>query len=538
MNDELQFPHSEFIVHRSAFIVSFLSFPASCGSIEWMLGQFRDKFLLETVVFVSGALVMIYEIIGSRLLAPHIGTSTYIWTSLIGVILGSLSVGYWLGGRIADRKPDLKILSGILFFAGALTTLTLFLQEIILSILASASARLELKAIIAALVLFAPASVLFGFVTPYAVRLKMLSVEDSGKTVGRLYALSTVGSILGTFAAGFVLLPFVGSVRSLYLIIAALFTLSALLGAFQLTTKKLYVLILFAAAIGLNELYAYSLSRSHDLHDFDTHYSRLRVFRAIDERTRKPMTALTTDPLTTQSAIFLEDDELVLRYSKFYHLLRHFNPDFQNTLIIGGAGYTFPNEYLRKYPGKKIDVVEIDPQMTEIARRFFRLRDNPQMRIFHADGRVFLNQTTDKYDVALVDAFGSVYSVPFQLTTIEAVRKIRDVLTDDGVVILNMISAIEGEGSLFLQAEYKTFQTVFPNVYLFKVRAERDDKTPQNLILVASKANEISPETNDEEIAALFENAYEKPLPLTVPVLTDDLAPVEYYNSLAQKLAK
>ncbi|HEX8249590.1 MAG TPA: fused MFS/spermidine synthase [Pyrinomonadaceae bacterium] len=503
-----------------------------------MLRQFRDKFLLETVVFVSGALVMIYEIVGSRLLAPHIGTSTYIWTSLIGVILGSLSAGYWLGGRVADRKPDLKVLSAILFFAGALTTVTLFLHEIILSILAAASMRLELKAIVAALVLFAPASVLFGFVTPYAVRLKMLSVEDSGKTVGRLYALSTVGSILGTFAAGFVLLPFVGSVRSLYLIIAALFLLSALLGAFRPTTKKLYVLILFGAAIGLNELYAYSLYRSHDLHDFDTHYSRLRVFRTTDERTQKPIIALTTDPLTTQSAIFPDSDELVLRYSKFYHLLRHFKPDFQNTLIIGGAGYTFPSEYLRKYPGKKIDVVEIDPQMTEIARRFFRLRDNSQMRIFHADGRVFLNQTADKYDVVLVDAFGSVYSVPFQLTTVEAVRKIRDVLAEDGVVILNMISAIEGEGSLFLQAEYKTFQAVFPNVYLFKVRAERDDKTPQNLILVASKSGRISFETSDEEIAALSQSLYEKPLPLTVPVLTDDLAPVEYYNSFAQKLAK
>jgi spermidine synthase len=503
-----------------------------------MLRQFRDKFLLETIVFVSGAVVMIFEIIGSRLLAPHIGTSTYIWTSLIGVILGSLSVGYWLGGRIADRKPDLKILSAILFFAGALTTLTLLLHEIILSALANASVRLELKAIVAALVLFAPASVLFGFVTPYAVRLKMLSVEDAGKTVGRLYALSTVGSIVGTFAAGFVLLPFVGSVRSLYLIIAALFTLSILLVPFQLTTKKLYVLVLFAAAIGLNEIYAYALYRSHDLHDFDTHYNRLRVFRATDERTQKPMTALTTDPLTTQSAIFLDSDELVLRYSKFYHLLRHFKPDFQNTLIIGGAGYTFPSEYVRKYPGKKIDVVEIDPQMTEIARRFFRLKDNPQMRIFHADGRVFLNQTRDKYDIILVDAFGSVYSVPFQLTTVEAAQKMRDALTNDGAVILNMISAIEGEGSLFLQAEYKTFQTIFPNVYLFKVRPERDATTPQNLILVASKSDKISFETNDEEINALFEHLYENPLPLTVPVLTDDLAPVEYYNSFAQKLAK
>jgi spermidine synthase len=503
-----------------------------------MLKRFRDKFLLETVVFISGALVMIFEIIGSRILAPHIGTSTYIWTSLIGVILGSLSLGYWLGGRLADRKPELKILSVVLFLAGALTTVTLLAQEIILSALAASAMRLELKAIVAAILLFAPAGVLFGFVTPYAVRLKMLSVEDAGKTVGRLYALSTIGSILGTFAAGFVLLPLVGSVRTLYLIIAALFALSVLLVPFQLTTKKLYVLILFFASVALNEFYAYALYRSHDLHDFDTHYSRVRVFRATDERTQKPIIALTTDPLSTQSAIFADGDELVLRYSRFYHLLRHFQPRFQNTLIIGGAGYTFPSEYLRKYPDKKIDVVEIDPQMTEIARRFFRLRDDERMRIFHADGRIFLNQTRDKYDVVLIDAFGSLYSVPFQLTTVEAARKMSDVLRDDGVVIVNLISALEGEGSLFLQAEYKTFQTVFPHVYVFKVRAERDDNMPQNLILVASKSDAISFETNDAEIADLFQNRYDKPLQLTVPVLTDDLAPVEYYNSFAQKLAR
>jgi predicted membrane-bound spermidine synthase len=184
-----------------------------------MLDKFRDKFLLETVVFFSGAVVMVFEIIGSRILAPYIGTSTYVWTSLIGVILGSLSVGYWLGGRLADNQPNSKLLAAVLFAAAALVTITLLLQEFVLVGLATVSLRLELKALIAALVLFAPASVLFGLVTPYAVRLKMISVADAGKTVGRLYALSTVGSILGTFAAGFFLLPFVGSVRTLYLII-------------------------------------------------------------------------------------------------------------------------------------------------------------------------------------------------------------------------------------------------------------------------------------------------------------------------------
>jgi spermidine synthase len=505
-----------------------------------MLDQFRRRFLLEIIVFLSGALVMIYEIVGSRLLAPHIGASTYIWTSLIGVILGSLSLGYWIGGRVADRRPDLKILAGVLFLAGALTSVTLLVHEIFLAVLATAALRLELKAVIAALVLFAPASALFGFVSPYAIRLKMLNVADAGKTAGRLYAVSTVGSICGTFAAGFFLLPFVGSVRTLYLITGALFLLSALTAGFQLTSKKLFALLLFPAAVGFNEFYAFSMRRAHGLYDFDTEYSRLRIFRSTDEQTGRPIIALTTDPLSTQSAIFADEEggenELALRYTKFYHLVRHFKPDFEKTLIIGGAGYSFPKDYLRRYPDKKIDVVEIDPQMTAIARRFFRLKDNADMRIFHEDGRAFLNRTGEKYDAILIDAFGSAYSVPFQLTTREAVRRISDALADDGgVAILNIISAVEGEGSLFLQAEYRTYQEIFPRVFLFKARPERADNESQNLILVASKADKISLETSDEQIADLLKGLYEKPLNLTVPALTDDLAPVEYYNSLAQR---
>ncbi len=190
------------------------------------------KFILEITVFVCGALVMIYEIIGSRLLSPYIGASTYVWTSLIGVILGALSLGYWLGGKIADKRPEIKVLAFTLFLAGGLVSLTILLKDLILSAIAQMSFGLEIKSIAAALLLFAPASVLLGFVTPYAVKLKITTLDDAGKTVGRLYALSTVGSILGTFLAGFVLIPFVGSEKTLYIIGASLVALSITLAPF------------------------------------------------------------------------------------------------------------------------------------------------------------------------------------------------------------------------------------------------------------------------------------------------------------------
>lgn len=499
-----------------------------------MQNSFRNKFLLEIVVFTSGALVMIYEIIGSRILAPFIGTSTYVWTSLIGVILGSLSLGYYLGGKTADKKPDLQILAAVMFFAGAFLSATILLHNVVLATISSISLGLELKSIIAALLLFAPASVLFGFVTPYAVRLKMNAVEDAGKTVGRLYALSTVGSILGTFLAGFVLLPTVGSIRTLYLITGILFLLSFILAPFALTSAKLFFLIMFPSAIAFNEVYGYMMFRTFELHDFDTHYNRLQIYNTIDKRTNQPIRVLITDPLSTQSAMFLESGELALNYSKYYHLLRYFKPDFQSTLIIGGAAYSFPKEYLQKYPGKQIDVVEIDPQMTQIARRFFRLEDNPNLKIVHEDGRTFLNQNEKKYDVILIDAFNSMYSIPFQLTTREAVQKMNNSLKDDAIVILNLVSAIEGKGSMFLQAEYKTFAETFPHVYLFRVEPEKALNITQNLILVAAKTDKALT-APDEQISVLLKNRYENTIDSSLPVLTDDFAPVEYYTSFAQQ---
>jgi len=500
-----------------------------------MLNKFREKFLLETVVFVSGALVMIYEIIGSRIQAPYIGTSTYIWTSLIGVILGSLSLGYWLGGRMADRQPHLRILASVMFFGGAILSATILIQNFVLSVIAASPIRIEFKSVAAALILFAPASVLFGFVTPYAVRLKMQTVENAGQTVGRLYALSTVGSIVGTFLAGFFFLPFVGSIRTMYLLAGLMFALSLMLAPFKQVVNNIFLLLMLPTAIIFSEVNTYILAAAYEMRDFDTQYNRLRVFKTTEKGTEKPMRVLLSDPDSTQSAMYLESDELALNYTKYYHLLRHFKPDFETTLMIGGAAYSFPKDYLRLYPDKKIDVVEIDPQMTETARRYFDLREHPNLQIFHEDGRIFLNQNTKKYDVILIDAFSSVYSVPFQLTTIESVRQMEKGLSDNGVIIVNLISALEGDGAKFLQAEFRTYKEVFPNVYVFKAKPEKAENLAQNTIIVATKSAELSFESADETISALLKNHYQKPLDLSLPILTDDLAPVEYYNSLAQK---
>jgi spermidine synthase len=203
--------------------------------------------------------------------------------------------------------------------------------------------------------------------------------------------------------------------------------------------------------------------------------------------------------------------------------------------MIGGAAYLFPRDYLRKYPDATIDVVEIDPGMTRLAREYFRLRDDPRMAIYHNDARVFLNQTGPAhYDAILMDAFGTLFSVPYQLTTVEAARQLHGALTDDGVLVANIGAAVSGEANQFLRAELATWRSVFADVKVFKVNLQRGDADLQNLIVVALKKMEGQRGRGDEFAELLSHEIRDRDFE-ALPVLTDDLAPVEYYNSIAQR---
>lgn len=187
------------------------------------------KYFLEIVVFLCGAVVMAFEIIGSRMLGPYIGTSMLVWTSIIGVILLSLSVGYYWGGRIADRLPRADILSFIIFVSALFIIFSTFLKDDILKLLLNLISNIKIVSVLASLILFTIPSVLLGMVSPYAARIKMKSIEKSGSTVGNLYAISTIGSILGVFLAGFYLIPNYKITNILFLLAIVLIAVSLFL---------------------------------------------------------------------------------------------------------------------------------------------------------------------------------------------------------------------------------------------------------------------------------------------------------------------
>jgi len=488
------------------------------------------KYILEIIVFICGAVVMILELVGSRVLAPYVGTSIVVWTSLIGIILGSLSLGYWWGGKIADKKPNYKTFSFIIFIPAIYIGLITFSKSIVLDFLQQNITSIHIGATLSTLILFALPSVLLGMISPYAVRLKIKDLDSSGKTVGSLYAISTIGSIAGTFLAGFVLIAYFGSTNIL-LVLSLILVFTSLLAYIKsnLALKAIVILLLILGLIAVNSYDTFL--KKQGFIDVDTQYNRVLIYKSIDEETDRPILNMVINPREVQSAMFLDDDnDLVFMYSKFFHLVSHFKPDLRRSLMIGGAGYSFPKEYLKKYTEASIDVVEIDPILTQLAKRYFNLRDNQRLTIYHEDGRTFVNKTKNTYDVIFTDAMNSLYSIPFQLTTKETVKRMYEMLNDDGVVLVNMISSIEGEGGEFLRAEYATFKTVFTQVYLFPVEDAHNSLEVQNIILVALKSKQKPPLTsNDRELNGYLQNLWTKEIQEDMPVLTDDYAPVDNY---------
>lgn len=486
---------------------------------------------LEIVVFICGAVVMIYELAGSRVLGPYLGTSIFIWTSLIGIILGSLSLGYWLGGRLADKKPAFSSLARIILVAAIFIGLTTLIKETFLFYLPRYISGLKWQSVLASILLFAPASIFLGMVSPYAVRLKIKELNSSGRTVGNLYAISTVGSIAGTFAAGFWLIPVMGTTNILLSITILLALISVLLFIPERKIIKSFPSLLLI--ILTSGYFMRGQSTAQAFIDEDTQYSRVWVYDAPDPGSGR-MAKFMRINNESSSAMFLDSDELVFPYSKYYRLAEHFTPDFKSALILGGAAFSYPKYFLEKYPEATIDVVEIDPELTRLAREHFMLTDNPRMNVIHEDARTYLNRSDKKYDVIYGDTFKSLYTLPWHLTTREAAQKSFDMLNEGGCTVVNIISSLKGDASLFLQAELLTYQDVFPYVYVFAVMDPEDLNGIQSTIMVAVKSNrEPVMENDDPEINGYLSREVSSLVEKNLPVLTDDYAPVDFYTNKA-----
>lgn len=484
--------------------------------------------LIGTVVFVSGAVVMVLELVGSRLLAPYFGNSLFVWTSLIGVMLGFMALGGFLGGRLGDRHLSTKVLFWILLGASMSISLVSFLENAILSSLAEETA-LRVAAVSSAAILFAIPSTLLGMVSPYCTRLRLHALADSGATVGSLYALSTIGSIVGTFAAGFWLIARIGSHDLVAWLAAAVFVLATPL-ALPLSGRRIAGLgATFVILVGA--MYLTSTTEG----SFDTEYDRYFISHEIEKETMRPVATLARDNYSIESATYIDNGEpFMLDYYDYYDFALASAPSVDRTLLIGGGAFSYPRHQLALYPDSIADVVEIDPTLIEVARTEFGLEDDPRLNIAVQDGRMFLNRSDEAYDVILIDAFKSASSIPYQLTTYEAMSECYRLLDGDGVLAMNLIASRDGAGSRFVWAEYVTLKAIFPQVEVFIVHDTDDTELVQNISIIASKSKTVNLADVVARVAPELasQRLPESELPEgfnSIRLITDDFAPVDQY---------
>ena len=493
---------------------------------------------------------MILEMVGARVLAPYLGSSIIVWTSIIGVMLAFMSLGYWLGGRLADRRPEPALLCRILLGAGASVLFMAILQQPMLEFIGGVKIGLHLAAVGAAIVLFALPSTLLGMSSPFLIRLKFqlfdIKPENSGAIVGRFFALSTLGSILGTFMGGFVLISLVGSSEILFGLAASIFILPVLIWSRSIKFAAAGLgACLVTAFVNFSAIYA-AQERTGNL-DIDTAYGHLRIRPAKDAYGNK-LKGLSTDPGFWQSAMYTDAPfNLALPYTKFYDLAFLFAPEAQKILMLGGGAYSVPKHLLslssnNKYPADhwpgsgfrlqelKLDVVEIDPGMTMAARKYFSLPDDPQLNVIHQDARYFLNSNkSKKYDLIFGDTFSSCYSIPFQMSTLETVRLIYDQLESDGICVVNTIGSIEGDKSKLSKSIAATYSKVFPKVELFATVSPKDPDAMQNIMIMGFKNPDMEmPPMPNLRLLQVFASArIQNPKLDKAPILRDNFAPVE-----------
>ena len=486
----------------------------------------RTRPPLELLVFVVGMSTLGAEIAAARLMAPFFGASTIVWANTIAIVLVALSVGYWLGGRLATRHPTMRALCLVVLVAALLLGAVPFVADPFLSLSVEAFDQVSIGAfagsLFGVLALVAVPVLMLGTVAPWAIRLKVERVEDSGEVAGRLYAISTVGSLIGTFLSALLFIPLIGTQRT-FLTFAALIAIVAAVGVGRRVAAlaPLLLLALLAAPVGIVKA---AEGEGRVIHEADTEMQYARVVEYPDgERHLELNEGQAVHSIWREDSVLtgdVWDGYLVAPFAVRDEVPGHI-------AILGNGAGTTARAYAHYWPDTRIDAVEIDGELFDIGREYFGLESRPELREYAEDARPFLRRSDGGYDAVFVDAYRQPY-IPFYLATVEFFELARDRLADGGVLVLN-VGHPEGSEELE-QVLTRTLREVFPHV-------ARDPIEPTNTLLIASM--ETMPSSDSLRDAAqdlppeLAEVAGRAALILDEPldggeVYTDDRAPVEW----------
>lgn len=490
----------------------------------------NPRFLL-LIAFVSGFCVMAMEISASRLLAPYFGTSLFVWTNIIGIVLVALSLGYYFGGKLADKRPDTRLLLRLMLLAGVVfLIIPLVIKPLASAVdvrvmqIQAASVAIFVSSLLVTAALFAFPLFLLGMVSPYIIKLISISDEAKiGELSGRVFAVSTVGSILGTFLPTLYFIPFFGTKQTITVFAIVLMLLGSL--GFVKSKNKLWLLV------WLLPLGTFFLSQSaiknyqHLIAETESAYQYISIVETPDQ-TRY---LLYNEGGGIQST-YNPTAYLTGFYYDFYNLLPYLVETDQpkRVLIIGSAGGTIARQ-LDHFLGSDvvIDGVEIDQKVIDLAREHFDL-DQINATFYNQDGRMFLRTSQNRYDLIIVDAYQQEIYIPFTLTTSEFWHLIQNHLTDTGVLALN-INSIARDSPL-LTSVVNTVASTFPNTYLTKINDQSWNYlvTASALPIDFTRANAVADPALKERAGVLNDQTEAVSYDSKVMVLTDNRAPVEF----------
>jgi spermidine synthase len=431
--------------------------------------------MIYSIAFVTGAIVMSFEMLGSRYLNPYFGSGIYTWASLISTVLMALTLGYFLGGWLADRTASLSVLAVTVLVASVYMLVLPSFSQPMLEFLTAGIDDVRTGSLVASLAILLFPVTFFGMYSPFAIRLMLRSAQSSGMVSGTVYGVSTFGSIVGTLGTTFYLIPTIGTrAITLWLGAAGIACGLALLALGRLERKTGAAAAAIHNAVALlarpasandalidDKIRAEILKRPDGrLAHVESEYNDIYINK---RRSQLIMTFQLKGWDYTESVTNLEDpDDLPLAYSQVMTAASLLYPaEVKRILMIGLGGGSISTYYGRAMPDVHIDTVELDQRVIDVAKQYFALRETPRVRYVAADGRVFLNRSKDQYDLILLDAYRGGY-VPFHLLTREFYTLVKSRLTPGGAVAFNV-----HDGTKLYHSTVKTLSDVFPTLDLY-----------------------------------------------------------------------
>ncbi len=477
------------------------------------------KGTLSWLVFFAGTGSMATEMCASRLLAPYYGSSTVVWANIIGLILVALSLGYVLGGKLADRHPSPRVLGIVVLCGAVLTAVVPFAARPFLNVtingIDSTSVGAVVGSFFACVVLFVPSVVLFGMVSPFAIRIGITDPEKAGSTAGRIFALSTAGSLVGTFLPPLLSIPLIGTQRTLL----AAATLIAAAATLLLGWRWLIVAVVLGGLIAIPP--GSVKATSGLIYEGESRYQFMRVVESGEKHMLYLNEGFAVHSEWRPDAVLTGGE-----WDMFLAVPPLLGRPAEHVAMLGNAGGTTGRAFGVYYPDVQYDGVEIDSEVNAVATEYFGAGDNPNLKLITADARPFLLTTEKKYDLIFIDAYRQPY-VPFYLATAEFFKLCRDHLTPDGIVALN-VSTVPGDDRLS-RSIAGTLATQFPLVMTWPAlrfnQLVLGFADPPDLAVLGERARSAHADLLPLEDLLITQWAQVGPM---ADYWTDDKAPVEW----------